>query len=258
LFKKIELVQEELKKLIKLAISVSPIDLGRFTVNTLKNIFFEVKEELGLDFDDVKIHPAAQPRESSDVEFIKDDIIIQKLNVKTAVTGNLRNTIRNLIRSLRANESGAIIFSVIFFKEENMRNPDVKLVIVILPEKIFNLYGPLSIEDAIKSKLELKLEKKGYKKYEIFALNEAIALERLKIAVIALENSEASLKEATEARKEAAEARKEAAEARKEAAEARKEAIKANKNTEEIMKELKIIKEFMNDISNFMNKFGKK
>jgi len=258
LFKKIELVQEELKKLIKLAISVSPIDLGRFTVNTLKNIFFEVKEELGLNFDDVRIHPAAQPRESSDVEFIKDDIIIQKLNVKTAVTGNLRNTIRNLIRSLRANESGAIIFSVIFFKEENMKNPDVKLVIVILPEKIFNLYGPLSIEDAIKSKLELKLEKEGYKKYEIFALNEAIALERLKIAVIALENSEASLKEAAEARKEAAEAKKEAAEAKKEAAEARKETIKANKNIEEIMKELQIIKEFMNDISSFMNKFGKK
>ncbi|MHA1230317.1 MAG: hypothetical protein ACTSPQ_06690 [Candidatus Helarchaeota archaeon] len=249
MIKDFHLIQKDLYDSIKIVIPTHPIDIGKFTTKSLKSILFDEKKELEIDFDDIRIYPGQQPRESMDVELIKNKEIVGKLNVKTAVSGNLESTIRKLISSTKRGCIGTLILLSLFYKNE--KNIIPKMIIILIPEDILSFYRPTMIEEAIRSKLDQKIKKEKYNKYEILAFNDAIEFERVRDTIraveIAIESKEITSqifnlateakKEATEAKKEAMEAKKEATEAKKEAMEAKKEATEAKKEATEAKKE---------------------
>ncbi|MHA1230321.1 MAG: hypothetical protein ACTSRP_11805 [Candidatus Helarchaeota archaeon] len=241
MIKDLHLIQKELYKAIKIVIPPHPIDIGKFTTKSLKLFLNDIKQELNIDFDNAKIYPGQQPRESVDIELLKNNEIVGKLNVKTAVSGNLESTIRKLISSTKRGCIGTLILFSLFYKDD--KNVIPKMIIILIPEDILNFYRPIMIEDAIRSKLDQKIKKEKYDKYEVLAFNDAIEFERVRDTITAVEISKKSqeislnvLEIAMEAKKEAMEAKKEAMEAKKEAMEAKKEAMEAKKETKETRK----------------------
>ncbi|MHA1470919.1 MAG: hypothetical protein ACTSSP_10220, partial [Candidatus Asgardarchaeia archaeon] len=60
----VRVIQRSLRDMIKVIFIQHPIDIGRFTVQILEESLPKVKDELGIDFDDVLVYPGPQPRES--------------------------------------------------------------------------------------------------------------------------------------------------------------------------------------------------
>ena len=229
-------IQETIRKLIKIIVPKHPIDIGKFTVRLLKDILLEHKDELGLDFDDIIIHPGPQPRESADIELIKGNKITGKINVKTAVSGDLKVALRRLVDTIKAGESGIIIITSLFYK--NREDVEAKMIIIYMPEELLKYYKTSDIYDVILEKIEEKITKEGYKKAEFLALNEALELERTKLSVEAKEEASEAKKLAEEARDEAKKAREEASEGKKLAKEAKDEIKEVRKIVEKLDKKL--------------------
>ncbi|MGQ4892415.1 MAG: hypothetical protein ACP6IP_08010 [Candidatus Njordarchaeia archaeon] len=205
---RVSFIQRRLEQLIKVAIPPHPIDVGKFTVKALERAILEAKDELGYDFDRVVVYPGAQPRESSDVELIKNGETVARINLKTAVSGDLKVALRKLARSLRGKETGAVAFFALFYKNDDVA--DTKLVIALIPGEVFDYYEISDIYDAILLKVDEKIRKKNYVRMEILAVNEAIEFIRAYEAIVARETAEEAREEAKKAREVAEEAREEA------------------------------------------------
>ncbi|MGQ4891276.1 MAG: hypothetical protein ACP6IP_02190 [Candidatus Njordarchaeia archaeon] len=237
------LIQKTLRKLIKVVVPAHPIDIGRFSARMLMDILKENIDKLGLKFDDIIIHPGAQPRESADIELIKEGKIVTRISVKTSVSGEIIVTLRRLINSVRRGEDGIVVAAALFYKSED--EVDTKMIIIYLPNEILTMYNTNDIYDAIMEKIKEKTKREGYEKSEFLAINEALEIERTKLAL--------------EARDEAAEAKKLAMEARDEAAEAKNEAKKVgetlNAKIEAMMNILKKIEKNLRMIDTFSAHF---
>ena len=187
----IKVVQRDLLKLIKIAVSEHPIDLSKFLVKVLEKILPEVKDQLGIDFDDVKVYPGPQPRESADIELFKDGNLIMRINEKTCMSGDLRVTIRRLKRSLRYKEEGLVIAFVLFEKEDKA---DLRMLIVLIPQEVIRKVRTEDIDEYIREFLLEKTFKEGYQDYHLIAFNEAVNLLRAYQTIVAAEKADAALK----------------------------------------------------------------
>jgi len=231
----VKLFQRELKELVRVTLPSHPIDLGKFTTLILGDILKDdkVKKELGLNFDDLKVYPGPQPRESADIELLRNGEIIGMINVKTCVSGILKAALRKLKSSIRPGEDGAVIMFALCQKGEST---EARMIIALIPEKALKSYETLDIQDVIQSKIREKAEKEGYNTINLLAANEAIEIERLKIAVKSEEKAERAYEAAARA-EEKAERAYEAAARAEEKAERADEA--AAETREEVMGEVK-------------------
>ncbi|MHA1370568.1 MAG: hypothetical protein ACTSWN_07605 [Promethearchaeota archaeon] len=105
------------------------------------------------------------------------------MSVKTAVVGNIESTINKLRASKHTGEQGGIILGVGFYK--SLDNVEVKLVLCLIPDQTLHSCDTHMIKDAILKQLDEKSSREGYIKYEVVALNDAIALARAKSAILA-------------------------------------------------------------------------
>ena len=190
-------VQRDVLSLIKLAVSEHPIDLAKFVTRTLENILPEVKDQLEIDFDTVRVYPGPQPRESADIELYKDGSLIAKLNAKTCMSGDLRATVNKLKLSVRSGEDGLIIAFVTFEKEDKA---DLKMVIIYIPRIVIVEASPSEIVDYIMDLLWRKTASEGYISFYLIAFNEAVNLVRAYQAIMAVEIAKEAMKEAKEAK----------------------------------------------------------
>ena len=202
----VKILQRDLLRLIKLAVSEHPIDLSKFITKTLEGILPKVKEQLEIDFDKIRVYPGPQPRESADIELYKGEKIVMKLNEKTCISGNLKVTIRKLKESLRQGENGLIVAFAIFEKEDKV---DSKMIIILIPEEVIRRVPADIIGEYIIDLLWQKTYDEGYKSYYLIAFNEAVNLIRARQTILAVEIAEKARKEAREAKKEAKKAREE-------------------------------------------------
>jgi len=213
LVERVSFIQKRLEELVKVIVPTHPIDIGAFTAKTLEEIIRESKNYFDVEFDDVRVYPIAQPRESSDIELLKDNEVVKKINLKTAVSGNIGVALRKLAKTIRDKEIGALAFFVLLYREEN--EADAKIIIAIIPSEVFFNYDISDIYEVIISKVEQKIEKEKYLRWQILAVNEAIELMRAKEAILAHDAAEKAKKIAEEARDEAKKAREEAEKAKK-------------------------------------------
>jgi len=197
----VKLFQRELKELVRVTLPSHPVDLGKFTTLILGDILKDdkVKKELGLNFDDLKVYPGPQPRESADIELLRNGEIIGMINVKTCVSGILKAALRKLKSSIRTGEDGAVIMFALCQKGEST---EARMIIALIPEKALKSYETLDIQDVIQSKIREKAEKEGYNTINLLAANEAIEIERLKIAVKSEEKAERAYEAAAKTREE--------------------------------------------------------
>nr|MDO8061684.1 hypothetical protein [Candidatus Freyrarchaeum guaymaensis] len=211
----VKLFQRELKELVRVTLPSHPIDLGKFTTLILGDILKDdkVKKELGLNFDDLKVYPGPQPRESADIELLRNGEIIGMINVKTCVSGILKAALRKLKSSIRPGEDGAVIMFALCQKGEST---EARMIIALIPEKALKSYETLDIQDVIQSKIREKAEKEGYNTINLLAANEAIEIERLKIAVKSEEKAERAYEAAARAEEKAERAYEAAAKTREE------------------------------------------
>jgi len=251
----VRILQRDLLKLIKLAVSEHPIDLSKFITKTLEEILPKVKEQLEIDFDKIRVYPGPQPRESADIELYKGEKIVMKLNEKTCISGNLKVTIRKLKESLRQGENGLIVAFAIFEKEDMV---DSKMIIILIPEEVIRRVPADMIGEYIIDLLWQKTYDEAYKSYYLIAFNEAVNLIRARETILAVETAEKARKEAEEARKEAREAKEEARMVRKEAEEARKEAKMTRKEIEKLNKKIDEIDRKIEDYKLSMESLIKK
>ena len=221
--KSMRLIQREISRLIRIAMVTYPIDLGKFTVRSLEKILKKVKKDLELEFDDIKVYPGAQPRESADIELYSRGKVIKKISVKTAVSGNLEITLRRLKRDKKIDEDGILVAFALAIKNETP--VATKVIIFYVPATIIDGYPLPDILLALKSKMEEKAKRENYDSLDLIAINEAILFEQAYQSITAKEI--------------AREARDEARKAREIAEEARDEARKAREIAEEILKLLK-------------------
>ena len=236
MIKDLHIIQKELDESIKIIIPAHPIDIGKYTTRTLKYILLESKDEIEIDFDDVRTYPGQQPRESMDIELLKNKMVVAKLNVKTSVSGILESTLRKLIVSTRRGCIGTLVLFALFYEDEDKAIP--KLIIIMVPEDVLRFYRQIMIEDAIRTKLEQKIKKENYSKYEILAFHDAIEIERLRGSIEAKEMAEEAKKSAMEAKKMAEEAKEIVIKTREEF---RKEIRETKKDIEEIKENIKDI-----------------
>jgi len=177
-----------------------PIDIGKFSTRSLDVILRDLREELQLDFDEIIVHPGPQPRDSADIELFKQGRIIGKINVKTAVSGDLKATLRKLTDSIRTGEMGAIILFALCYRDEE--HVDTKMIIVLLPEDVFKYYKLPDVYEVLQEKIRNKAKTENYIRIEFLAVNDAIELIRAKEAILARDMAEAAYNAVKEAKEE--------------------------------------------------------
>ena len=233
--KSVKIVQEHLPDIIKVVFLPAPIDLGRFTVRILEETLPKIKEELGLDFDSVKVYTGAQPRESGDIELYKDGKLVKKISVKTAVTGEIRVTLRKIWHDLVKGIDGIII--AFAFAKTGKKEDLTKILLIYLPSEV----AKHTREDVLEEIETLVVERaraEGFQSIRFFAVNEALMFELVYRSVIAEEKAEQAYKEAKKAREKAEQAYGETKKAREKAEQAYKEAKKVREEIREVKEKI--------------------
>ncbi|MHA1608069.1 MAG: hypothetical protein ACTSWP_11155 [Candidatus Freyarchaeota archaeon] len=230
----VKLVQKELRELVRVVLPPHPVDLGKFTTVILGRVLKDVKKELGLDFDELEVHPGPHPRESADIELIKEGVISRRINVKTCVSGDLKVTLRRLVDSIRLGEDGAVVVFALCHKGKSV---EARMIIALIPEEALRKYGSLEIYDVIQGKIKEKTVKEGYDVIEPLAVNDAIELERARTAIEAYDHANKAYKEVKEAKEESKKIREEARQAREEARKAYEEARHAREEARQAREE---------------------
>ena len=210
----LRIIQKEIEELIKMAVVEAPIDLSKFTSLVLEKILPKVKDQLGLEFDKVKVYPGPQPRESSDILLYKNGRIIEKINQKTCISGNLEATVRKLKKSLKYGENGLIVTFANFYRKEEISS---RMIIFYIPRKIIINADVYTITETLMKKITEKAMKENYEECYVLAFDEALAIWRTYQVLKAVEK---------------------AAHAEEMAKKAYEEAKKANKKIKELSKKL--------------------
>jgi len=203
----IAIAQRKIEQLIKIAVVEHPIDIAKFTTTILQEILPKVKEELGLNFDKVVVHPGPQPRGSADIELYLQNQIAGRINLKTCVSGNLNATIRKLKESISPWEDGMVILFVLF-KDRNGKET-LRLVIFYMPSYVVRNFAVRILHEALEEMLKNKTKSEGYTQYHILEVTSAIGLWRARQILIVKEIAEKAIAEAREAKEEAREAKEE-------------------------------------------------
>lgn len=181
----VKLIQKELEMLVKVYISPTPVDIGNFSVFVIHDDVSRIGKELNIKFDRVRIFPGPQPRKSGDVEFFLNGKIIKKISVKTAVTGNIKLTLKKLWKDMRNKKQDGIILTVYLCKKirKEKEEDSASIVLIYLPYAC-NDYLLKDVYDTIIKKLKEKGEQENCDVFRPLAINDAVLFEHLKIAVI--------------------------------------------------------------------------
>jgi len=168
----VRVIQRSLRDMIKVIFIQHPIDIGRFTVQILEESLPKVKDELGIDFDDVLVYPGPQPRESGDVELYKNKKLIAKISVKTAVTGDVKVAFKKIWHDIKNGKDGMIL-AVYTCKRKNTDEEVIRLIMIYLP-KIVKEYDPLDVYSGFRYLMTRKAEKENCETFRPLAINDAI------------------------------------------------------------------------------------
>jgi len=216
----VRLIQKPLSELVKVIFVQHPIDIGRFTVRLLGEIIPEIKDELELDFDRIRVYPGPQPRGSGDIELYKGDQLIGRISVKTAVSGDLKIAFRKIWRDLERGKDGIILYFATGKRKETTEE-ELKLIIIYLPSGVIS-YNKSQVYYEILDKIDEKTRREGYEKLIPLAVNEAMMFESLRRTLIMEEIVKKASEKAEKAYEEAKKASEKAGKAYKEAKNIRK------------------------------------
>jgi len=243
--KPIRLVQKPLSELIKVVFVQHPVDLGRFTVRLLGDIIPEIKDELGWEFDEIRIYPGPQPRGTGDIELFKGGELVGRISVKTAVSGDLKTALRRIWRDLERGRDGMVLYFATG-KKKGSEEEELKLIIIYLPSGVAS-YTRSQVYYEIQDKIDEKTSKENYEKLVPLAVNEAIMFETLKRTLM-------MEMEAKKAYEEAKKAYEEAKKAGEKAEKAYEEAKKASETAEKAYEEAKIIRELLEKLKSLLSR----
>jgi len=236
---RLKLLQEKLRRLVKVIPVSHPIDIGRFTVRVLYEILPRVKKELGIDFDALTIYPGPQPRESGDIELYKDGKLVEKISVKTDTIGNFERKVDEIWFDLEKGKSGLIVTFMEFKKKEEST---VKMVLIYINKEIARIATKHEVKIEIHERIKEKKKKEKYDAIIPIAASDAILFEYLTISIEAGKKADKAMKYAKEAMKYAKSADEKAEKAMKYAEEAMKYAKKAFEISQEILEIIKKLK----------------
>ena len=228
-----KILQREIGELIRVVMTSYPIDLGKFTVRSLGKLLPRFRDQLGLNFDRVVVYPGPQPRESADVELYLNDELVGKINVKTAVSGDLETALRRLKKSVKSGEDGLLVAFGIGIRGENP--VETKMLMIYIPSRIIQEYTSSEILLVIEEKLAEKMKKEKLDSIDLIAFNEALQFEQAYRSLMALETAKKAKELAKQARNEAKEAKELAREARDEAREIKELVEKVLKKLETLL-----------------------
>ncbi|MGQ4892785.1 MAG: hypothetical protein ACP6IP_09910 [Candidatus Njordarchaeia archaeon] len=233
----IKIVQERLSSLIKIALLPAPTELGRFTVRILEAMLPKYKDELGLDFDYMRIHTGAQPRDSGDIELYKDKNLVKRISVKTAVSGKISTALYKLWKDIVDGMDGIII--VFCFAKKGEGEEKAKMLLIYIPHETIK-YKKEEVLDEIEAKINERRIREGYVLLQPFAVNEALMFETV-YKTTKLEEEMAKTREKTE-------------EIYEEARKASEKAEKAYEEAKEIRKELGDVKREISELVDSIKK----
>ena len=169
-----DIVQRKIAELLTFVVTGEKVEVGKSAVAYLRKILPEIKGELRLDFDEFEIHPGPHPRDTADIELIKNNAVIQKITVKTAVSADIKATIRRMQIEKRRYEDGLLIFGLYCVKGDKK---DKVLGLILIPRNVLYSEAVDAIYEAILGKVEEKKRKENYDEISIVAMNESIILE---------------------------------------------------------------------------------
>ena len=243
-----DIAQRKIAELLAFVVTGEKVEVGKSTVAYLKKLLPEIKDELHLDFDKFEVHPGSHPRDTADIELFKNNAIIQKITVKTAVSADIKGAIRRMQTEKRRYEDGLLIFGLYCVKG---KEKEKVLGIILIPRGVLYNEAVDAIYDAILGKVEEKRKKEKYDEISIVAMNESIILET---ATTVMEN-----KRAIEENRKAIEENKKAIE------ETRRDLNKGidnlqenmSKQFESVYEQLKKVSDTLEDINNTIRRLTK-
>ena len=236
---RVRVIQRSLRDIIKVIFIQHPIDIGKFTVLLLEDDLLKVRDELGIDFDDVIVYPGPQPRESGDVELLKNKKVVEKISVKTAVSGDVKVAFKKVWQDIKNGQNGMIL-AIYTCKERETDKDVVKLIMIYLPKTV-KKYSYLDVYSEFKYMMTRKAERENCDKFMPLAINDAVQFEYLrKIMIIeeATEKAIAETKKVSDVTKKLSEAVKIVSEEAKKASEEAKKAAKMTEETRDLVQEI--------------------
>ncbi len=245
--KSVKFVQTKLEKIIKVIFVPHPIDIGKFAVRMLANDIEIFRKDLNFDFDNYVVYPGQQPRYTGDIELYKNNKLVKKISVKTAVSGNLGPTLTKLLSDLDEQTDG-LILSVFTCTDLDTKEYKAILILIYIPYECVNYYNG-DIYYTIRNKLNEKALSENCTDFQPLAINEAIQFEYLWHALILNDKVDESLKISREAAEKAENAYKKADSASEKAAEASEKAAEASEKADKILKEILDIKSMLKSMN---------
>ena len=140
--------------------------------------FLKVKDKFEIDFDDVIVYPGPQPRESGDVELLKNKKVVAKISVKTAVSGDVKVAFRKIWQDIKNGQNGMIL-AVYTCREKNSDKELLKLIMIYLPN-IVKKYDPMDVYSEFRYLMQRKAERENCDIFRLLAINDAIQFEYLR------------------------------------------------------------------------------
>ena len=200
-----DIIQRKITELIEIAITGEAVEIGRSACNLLKKCLPEIKNDLKLDFDSFVVNPSTHPRDSADIMLYKNNKLIRKISVKTAVSANIRATIDRLKKEKHYDEDAIIIFGL--FAKKNKASKKV-FALILIPKEILFEFSKDRLYNAILTRIDEKKQKEKYDDLFIMAINESVILETATSALQASKLAEQNRKAIEENRKAIEENRK--------------------------------------------------
>jgi len=187
--KTIKLIQRKLEHLIKVYVSSTPVDIGRFSVYVIQDDVEKLGRDLNIEFDEITIYPGPQPRESGDIEFYLNKKRVKKISLKTAVTGNLKLTFRKLWNDMMVKEQDGLLLTVLICKQQIQENDEIKeqditkLLVIYVPYACTD-YSRSTVYNTIVKMLKDKAQREQWVEFRPLAINDAINFEHLRRILI--------------------------------------------------------------------------
>ncbi len=195
--KGIKFIQRPLEEIIRVIFVQHPIDIGKFTVKVISEDREALKRDLDIDFDDIKVYPGPQPRDSGDIELYKNEKIIRKINAKTAVSGDITATFKKLWSELTYDKDGLLV-SIFVCNDKKTGDYKTILIFIYLPNEITQ-YPQEEAMYILKMKIYEKAERENCENFSPLAINDAIQFEYLRRVLITEEKVDLSIEKASEA-----------------------------------------------------------
>ncbi len=169
-----------------------------------ENIKRRIEEAFRIRYNGVRYWERQQPPETSDIELLYNGEVMLRISLKTTTKGRrITNQLRELIRTLRPEEIGALAFPAKIVQKDD--GEEIRLVLTVTTYETATTLGAVGLEEEIARKMREKKQRENLKEVMGINLDEVGIIQSIALSIQSREKAEEAAKEAKEAREKAEE-----------------------------------------------------